>query len=261
MPTPPKTPFETTDAEAAFKHFAPLVADIADDSLDVCHADTEIVRVNARRALEAVKPHLKRVEDALPLVSLADLVEIPSLALALSFAANRVVYPASPQEIRARQASLRPARRLALLQLEILAELGLVPDDQVRNIRADKGQVDEANDAVAIVALFREYAVKLQGKHPFSEAFLQTLADDGNWLLGQLVPKGAKPEKEGRPAEAVLRDKLWTELNRRYDELYKAGVEIWGRRKVDEQIPSLLARQVLQKGGGETKGTEAGGGG
>lgn len=241
MPNQP--PFETTDAELAFQHFAPLVAAIAEAELDVWNADPEIVRVNARRAVDAVSPHWAKIEQALPMISIPKLIEIPALALALSFAAGRVFVPASPQEIRARQADLRPARQLALRQLEIFAELGMVAPDRVRNIRADKGQVDEAQDAIAIVALFRENAAAWQNKHPFSEAYLAKLADDGNWLLAQLLPKGAKPEKTVRSAEALVRDQLWTELNRRYDDLYKAGVEIWGRRKVDTFLPSLYARQ------------------
>jgi hypothetical protein len=92
--------------------------------------------------------------------------------------------------------------------------------------------------------LFHENAAAWKNKHPFQDAFLDKLADDGHWLLGQLVPKGAKPEKAGRSEETLTRDRLWTELNRRYDDLYKAGVEVWGRRKVDEALPSLLARQA-----------------
>jgi hypothetical protein len=64
--------------------------------------------------------------------------------------------------------------------------------------------------------------------------------------LEQLVPKGAKPEKDGRSEDALVRDRLWTALNRRYDDLYKAGVEVWGRRKVDEHLPSLFARQTVK---------------
>jgi hypothetical protein len=252
MASPPKKKapsfFETSDPSAAFDHFGPLVADIPETDLDVWNADPEIVRVNARRAVDAVSPHWEQVEKALPLVSLASLKEIPSLALALSFAAGRVHTPASPQEIRAHQASLRPARRLALDQLDIFGEMGLVPKDVVRTIRTGTGAVDEANDAVAIVALFKENAAAFKHKHPFDDAFLQKLADDGHWLLGQLVPKGAKPEKAVRSAEVLMRDRLWTELNRRYDDLYKAGVEVWGRRKVEEHLPSLFSRQSSRAG-------------
>ena len=236
--------FETTDPAAAFDHFAPLVANIPESELDVWNADADIVRVNARRAVDALALHWMQIEKALPLVSVPNLQEIPSLALALAFAADRVFKPASPQEIRAHQASLRPARRLALTQLEIFVELGLVARDRVQAIKADRGPVDEANDAIAIVALFQENAAAWQNKHPFSAAFLQKLSDDGQWLLGQLVPKGATREKPAPSADVLVRNRLWTELNRRYDDLYKAGVEVWGRRHVEAHLPTLLTRVV-----------------
>ena len=237
-------PFETTDAEAALQHFAPLVANIPDEQLDAWNADAEIVRVNARRAVEALAPHWGQVEQSLPAVSIPMLKEMVALALALSAAAARVFVAASPHEIRAHQSTLRPARRLALKQLEIFAELDLVPADRVRAIRENTGPVDEAQDAIAIVGIYREL-------HPFDDAYLAKLAADGNWLLQQLVPKGATTGKTGPSAEALLRDRLWTELNRRYDELYKAAVVIWGRRKVDEHMPSLMTRQVQRKEQGE----------
>lgn len=242
-PNNPPVPFETLDSEAAFKHFTVLVASIPEDKLDRFNADPEIARVNARRGTDAIRPFLDQLKLSLPLLPQHELLEIPALALALGFAADRIFVKASPQEIRARQASLRPARRLALLQLEILAELGLVPADQVRHIREGKGGVDEAQDGVAIVALFREHAQRLAGRHPFDETYLLKLAEDGNWLIAQLLPNGATPAKTERNPAALLRDRLWTELNRRYDLVYKAGVEIWGRRKVDEHIPPLLSRQ------------------
>jgi hypothetical protein len=254
----PSQAFESTDPAAAFDHFAPLVSAIPQSDLEGWNADADIVRVNARRAVDALTPHWARVEQALPLVSVPKLKEIPSLALAVAFAAERVFKPASPHEIRAHQASLRPARRLALNQLDIFSELGLVSADRVRAIRADRGPVDEANDAVAIVALFREHAAAWTNKHPFSEAFLQRLADDGQWLLGQLVPKGATPEKAGPSADVVVRNRLWTELNRRYDDLFKAGVEIWGRRQVDAHLPTLLTRLVVKADASEPVAPEEG---
>lgn len=251
---PAPTPFITLDPSAAFDHFAPLVASLPESNLDPYNADPDLVRVNARRAADALASHWVHIEKALPLVSVSSLQEIPSLALALSFAAGKVVTPASPQEIRARQASLRPARRWTLAQLDIFVEMGLASPDRVRSIRADKGPVDEASDAIAIVALFRENAAAWNGKHPFDDVFLQKLADDGNWLLAELVPKGAKPEKAARSDESLTRDRLWTELNRRYDDLYKAGVEVWGRRGVDAHIPSLFARQALRAQPEQTPG-------
>ena len=242
----PKSPpaFVSEDSEACFKHFSPLVAATPEDALERYSADPEIVRVNLVRGLDAVRAHLDHLAKALPLVSIAELLELPSLALALGFAANRVFTPASRLEIRAHQESLRPMRAMTLLYLEVAADLGLVPRDRVRKIRADRGPVDEARDGVAIVACFRENAKGLHNKHPFTEEALARLAEDGNWLLKQLLPSGATAEKGATNPDSLMRDRLWTEVVRRYDLLYQAGVVIWGRRGVEAHLPALQSRGV-----------------
>ena len=135
-------------------------------------------------------------------------------------------------------------RSMTLLYLEIAADLDLVPKDRVRKIRADRGPVDEARDGVAIVACVNEFAPKLANKHPFTAEALAKLAEDGNWLLKQLLPSGATPEKGATSQDTLVRDRLWTEVVRRYDLLYQAGVVIWGRRGVDAHLPALQSRVV-----------------
>jgi hypothetical protein len=242
MPTKAAVPFVSEDSETCFKHFSALVAATAADALDAYNADPEIVRVNVVRAVDAIREHLDHITKALPLVNVAELLELPSLALALGFGADKVFTPASRQEIRARQATLRPARSLTLRYLEIVGELGIVPEAEVQNIRAGKGPLDEARDGVAVVAKLNEYEKKLAGKHPFSAAYLDKLAEDGNWLIKALLPTGAKPGKAGANPDALVRDQLWTEVIRRYDLLYQAGMVIWGRRKVDAHLPALQTR-------------------
>jgi hypothetical protein len=239
-----KTPtaFVSEDSEACFKHFSDLVASTPADALERYTADPEIARVNLVRGLDAVRPHFDQLVKALPLLPLTELQELPSLALALGFAADRVFKPASPQEIRAHQDSLRPARSQTLRYLEVVSERGLVPLDRVKKIRADHGPIDQARDAVAIVALFNEFAPQLANKHPFPPEVFTKLAEDGNWLLKQLLPTGATPEKGVTSADTLVRDRLWTEVVRRYDLVYQAAVAIWGRRGVDAHLPALQSR-------------------
>ena len=61
------------------------------------------------------------------------------------------------------------------------------------------------------------------------------------------MPAGAVPGKTERNADTVLRDRLWTDLVSRYDDLYPAGVAIWGRRGVDDHIPALHSRATALK--------------
>jgi hypothetical protein len=237
-----KPPFLSTDSAAAFEHFSALVAGTPEDQIETLNADPMVVLHNCQRGLDAIRPHLAHVAEALPLVDQNDFLELPSIALALQFAASRVFTPASPQEIAERQARLRPMRRMGLAYLGVAAELGLVPSGPVDNIKKNRGPLDEADDGVQIAAMFSQHAAALAGKHPFSAESLKQLGEDGNWLLTQIKPRTAVRDKGAPDPQAVARDRLWTDLQRRYDVLYHAGVAVWGRRKVDEHIPSLHAQ-------------------
>ena len=253
--SPAPLPFLTEDAAAAYHHFAALAADISDDALEGWHGEEDLIRTNVRRGVDAVRPYEARVRRALPLVLLHEIYEMPGLALGLGFAAGRVFVAASPQEIKERRIQLRKPRSLTLRMLEILGELEHVPQARVQAIRAGNGAIDEAQDAVQIAAMFQEYKEPLAGMHPFPDAYLQQMAGHGNWLLAQLLPHGATPPPSARSPESRIRDQLWTLLNRRYDELYKVGIEIFGRRKVDEHIPALRSR--VAAGGGSPSGDPA----
>ena len=251
MPDKPKqksvAPFHSSDAEACFAHFSKSVAAIPTEAIEILNADPDIVRINVGRGVDAVRPHPDQLTKSLPLLDQNRFLELPSIALALGVSVSRIFEPASPQEIRARQQSLRPVRSMTLAYLEIAGQLDLVPAEDVKHIRANKGPLDEAYDGVAIVAMFVKFEPKLAGKHPFTKEALQQLADDANWLIKQLMPAGAVSGKTERNADTVLRDRLWTDLVSRYDDLYQAGVAIWGRRGVDDHIPALHSRATASK--------------
>ena len=62
--------------------------------------------------------------------------------------------------------------------------------------------------------------------------------------MKQLLPSGATAEKGATNPDSLMRDRLWTEVVRRYDLLYQAGVVIWGRRGVEAHLPALQSRVV-----------------
>ena len=99
-------------------------------------------------------------------------------------------------------------------------------------------------DAVGIADVFRRNATALEGRHAFTADQLQQLEADGNWLLQQLRPVGSIRDNAERTAEATTRDQIGAKMNRRYDEAYKAGVVLWGRREVDVRMPSLGSRST-----------------
>jgi hypothetical protein len=244
-----KAPFVAMDSAAALEHFRAEAAALTGE-IEACTADIDLVRANVMDALAALEPHLDAVSAALPRIAPATLRELPALVQALDFAMVQASPPeASKGEIEARLKKVRPARALALRQLEILSDeqVGLIPAAKVQKIRQGSGQIDTARDAVAIRALFLEYYLKVSSKHPLTQTFLDELAQDGEWLLARLRPKNALPpraeETEADPT-IKLRDQLWTLLQKRYDDAYQVAVEVWGRRAAETHVPPLQSRRA-----------------
>lgn len=238
-------PFETKDANVAYRHFTPIVrAEVPAEQAEVLRADVQIVRTNIERGVDAIRPHLDLIRTKAPTLALHLVLELPALALGLIVATDRVVVPVSDGEIQQRLEKLRPMRELTLLQLEVLVEMGLAPRDRVAAIRAGKGPLDSARDGVAIAGLFEELSASIAGKHPFSPAYLSELAEHANWLLVRLKPGGAAATPSERPAEAILRDQFWTAVSRRHELLREAGVAAFGLKRLDEMVLPLGSRVV-----------------
>lgn len=235
--------FTTSDANEAYRHFLPRVqAEVPADRAEICRLSIELVRANVDRGVRAILPQLDRVREKLPLCPIDDVLELPSLALGLVAAAGRIATAASEREIEARLEKFRPMRDLTLRQLEIFADLKLVPRQRVAAIRRGSGPVDSARDGVDIAGMFHELADTLDGKHPFSPDYLAVMAEHASWLLVQLRPRGAQQKPSERSPEAVVRDQFWTVINQRYDHLREAGVAVFGLRQLDAHVPPIGAR-------------------
>lgn len=235
-------PFLTADAAAAFERFLPLAEAIPEADVVAPNVDLSIARHNIERGLAAIRPHLDLVRSRLPLCPIDEVRELPSIALAAVVAADRVGVRASDGEVMGKLAELRPMRERALVMAEILADLGHVPAERVRAIRAGNGPLDSARDAMALQQLFKEHWDAVEGKHPFSRADLADLGERGQWLFARLRPGAAVSEPAKRGDAAVLRDRFWTLLVQRHEHLREAGVVVFGLRALDESVPPLGSR-------------------
>ncbi len=233
--------FVTTDAARAFTHFRVVAEAVALPAAYAPRRDVAILRHNVDRAMSVMSARLPAVARLLPAVDVVALAELPTLALAVVHAADRVpVAPPSTREIDAALAIVRPLRSLTLSYLEIAAALNLVPAGRVCAIREGSGKLDEARDCVAIVALFRECATALANRHPFTDEQLATLATKGTWLVQHITPtNGFVTTAPLGKAERLDRDRLLRLLEERYDQLRVAGVVCFGLRDVDAKVPPL----------------------
>jgi hypothetical protein len=245
-----KAPFTTDSSKAAYEHFLPLATAIPTDNLEVCRADLAIARHNITLGIDALRPHLAEVKAELPRLPIHDVLELPALALATMYAASKVTQPASTGEIDERLAAVRPVREAALKQLEVFGLLGLIPPEIPAAIRKGTGPLDTARDAIAIAGVFHDHHATVDGKHPFTSAMLKKLGADGDWLVQQLKPTGAKEAPVARSEASLVRDQLWAILTERHEMLRRAGAVVFGLKALDQHVPPLGARMLAPSADG-----------
>ncbi len=234
--------FTTTDPAAAFAHFRAEAEAVPSEGLSTFKGRSEILRVNVTEALGVLEPVLGVAAARLKDPPIQSVLEIPALVLALGYAIGRVPATSlSDGEIKAYQTELLPLRADTLAYLEVAAGPGqrLVPEGRVRAIREGTGPLDAARDAVALSAVFEEFAESLSGKHPFRPEQIQRLAFLGATLQRTLTPRGAVTTAAERPKEAVLRDQLAELVRRRYNELELLATVALGPEAARAQIPAL----------------------
>lgn len=237
-----KAAFTDENPKAAFDHFRPLAERVPTDNLPIFTGQPLVMRANAVAAIKVIEPHLPKAVELLPRASLKELFELPSLVMALDFAANRVpVAKLSSGEIQAMLDEGAPWREVMLRYLEVVSHpvLGLLPENRVRAIRQGTGKLDKARDFVAIAGMFAEYEAALAGKHPFDKAQLDRLATLGGALVQQLVPGTAPAPVAKRTAEAILRDQFAALVEDRYDHLQVLATVALGKRRADALVPAL----------------------
>lgn len=244
--------FSTGNQAEAFAHFRPMAEAVPKAGLVPSPGKLALVRSNITEALRVLSPELPAVAAAMVNPPLQEVLELPALALALSFAAARVPTRSySPGEIAAARSELAPLRDVTLTYLEVAAHpaVGLVPAARVQAIRSGKGPVDNAQDGVAIAGLFAEFAPVLEGKHPFAPAQLQRLEEIGNMLVATLQPAGAVPAPAAEPNEAaVLRDQFEALLVERYELLKLCAAVAFKPARAQALIPALRRAAVVPSG-------------
>ncbi|MBM4342136.1 MAG: tetratricopeptide repeat protein [Deltaproteobacteria bacterium] len=243
-PTMHDTPAQP-DAEAAYQQFLPQAMALRD--IQPMRADPEIAHGNVQRGVAAALALQPELQPVLPALDWVAMPNLPALAQAVVYASARVDRDAaSPGEIarwRKRSAELRA---MLLNAARSLADKGLLPAAEVRDIERGTGAIDSATDCVRLAGLFRAHAAVVAGKHPVEVAEVDEAAAVGTQLLAVLRPAGYKPG--GKPETdadraADIRDRLWTLLVQGYKSVRKAAYYQWGD-DFGDHAPALGSRRV-----------------
>lgn len=179
----------------------------------------------------------------LPPIDPNRLAELPCPGARLRVRRKLIPKEASDRAIDGALAEVRPVRQAALAYIDAAVFCGLVDAGRVRKIRARRGKLDIASDAVAIAGLFADAKNALASKHPFTGDQLATLRDRGGWLAGRLKPSGAVRDPRGRSAAAFMKDRFAKLIDDDYAELLKAAVAIWGVDEYRAHVPALYLRE------------------
>jgi hypothetical protein len=256
----PKNPQPTTPVAAppslkkSYEAFVTAANLLPKEQVVPLKLDVNVVFANVQQGVLSVQPFLTRLRSELPKLPLEDLTQLPELSEALLYAHSEAVrhsQPAKRAEMEASLTELQSLREKLLLQAEVFALVGLIPEARVAQIRAGKGLFDAAQDGVALADLYGAYRSQIAGKHPFTEAQVARTAELGHALMKLVTPDGARTTVAVAAVKAQdERDRIFSLLLLRHGELRKAGFYLFGEA-VDEKVPTLGARQSRRRDPGE----------
>ena len=208
-------------------------------------------------------PHLAglRADAAkLPRFDITNIDRLGTYALAAWYAHLLALPEVVASELTALLEEARPLREGLLLSAELLAHKSYFDRGAVKEIRAGQGNLDTANDLVALAALFTAGWSQVENKTPVTWAQVEQAAQLGPRILialGARDQPGLKVADVTSPGERRVR--AYTLFVRAYDQCRRAATYLrWGEVDADEIAPSLFGNRSGRKGGAEGEAAEGG---
>lgn len=242
------------EAAKAFAEVEPILAALSPD--DFATINTDIPRAVAI-AVGAI-PHIARLRgDAakLPDFDVTHIDRLGTYALAAWYAHLLALPEVVASELSALVEEAKPLREDMLLSAELLAHKGFFDKDAVKRIRADQGNLDTANDLVALAALFTAGWSRVENKSPVEWSQVERAAQLGPRILVALGARSQPGVKAPNPADpAERRVRAFTVFTRAYDQCRRAVTYLrWDHGDADEIAPSLFAHRGPRKSGPEAE--------
>ena len=238
--TDPSAATSVSGSQADYDAFLSVAMKVAATEIVLMRADPQLALHNLQIGIGNVLAEHPRLAT-LPETDVEQLASSVRIALAVIFAATQVAPAMGGAGLAQRLARATALRALLLKTADALALAGLVPKAEVDTIRKGRGRLDAARDLVALAALFSKHGAALRGKHAVTAAQRTEAAGLGTELLTILKPGRAKRTRAKPAVGTDERDRLWTLLVKRHDQLWRAGAYLFGRELVDAKVPSLQA--------------------
>jgi hypothetical protein len=257
-PTKAARPAAPGEAAEAFARVEALV-------LAVPEAELTPINVDIPRAVSTILGSLPGCEPFIPALR-----ELPKLDFAkierlrdLTFAAWHAYLAATPQTSESQKANLlteaTPLRENLLVGAEALAHAGLLDKKSVASIRAGSGNLDKANDLVALATVLANAWDTIENKTAITWAEVEAAAALGPKLLVVLADR---PASLSGDAANLASARAFTLMVKGYDEL-RRGVTFlrWHEGDADTLAPSIYAGRRRKKAADEDDEDDGKGGG
>lgn len=195
----------------------------------------------------AAEPKIQRYADAikeeLPRFDITMVENLELTALAAWYAhASAPPAESDPLQVRGLVEEATQVRRDLLTQANALAARGLVDAKRAEAIEDGRGNVDLAQDLVAIRQLFLDRWGDVEKKTPVTRQELDRAADLGTRLMRALGARERPVVAEGELDPAELRIRAFVLLAKHYDQIRRALTYIrWDEDDVNEIAPSIFA--------------------
>jgi hypothetical protein len=260
----PSAPPSTPPQQAAQAYDAILANVDAMPETEVRHVNVDIPRAVSvvLGALVPMRALQADIEREIPAHPIGSLHQLEQLALGAWYA-----YLLALPETGDLSAVTRlteegaPLREGLLVGAEALAARGILDPVTVAEIRSGQGNLDMANDLVALSALFTVHAEAVKGKTAVTEAEVARAASLGPELLAALGTRRRVGAAAARKS-AERRARAFTLMVDAYDDCRRAVAYLrWKQGDADEIAPSIFdtrsARRRKAAESGEPEGEPA----
>ncbi|MFO0589947.1 MAG: hypothetical protein U0441_20565 [Polyangiaceae bacterium] len=230
-----------SDSAKAYIEVQPLLAAIA--PADVLRINLDIPRA-VSIAVGAV-PHLAKLRDAaakLPGFDIANIDRLGTYALAAWYAHLLALPVSNESTVNALLEEAKPLREDMLDAAELLAKKKFFDKEVVKAIRAGTGNIDTANDLVALAALYTAGWSRVEHKSPVEWAEVERASLLGPEILvalGERDQPGVQLAAGSTPTEQ--RARAFTLFFNAYDQARRAATYLrWNEEDAEMFAPSLF---------------------
>jgi hypothetical protein len=238
----PARPGDAGQASAAYQRIQSAAGALDPNQLATINIDIPVsvsIILGAMAKLTSVR---ETIVSELPKFDVKNLDHLQDYALGAWYA-HLVALPqqSGPTAVAALDAEAIPLRENLLADAEALARRGLLDAEAVAHIRSGTGQVDRANDLVALSALFSANWSDVENKTAATDVEVARAGQLGPALLAALGVRRSGTSIDADEA-AEMRVRCFTLFFDAYDQCRRAMIYLrWDEGDADAFAPSLYS--------------------